>query len=176
MPGKSIIRLLGLLLSLVLVCTIFVGTWLSSDRKSSIDECVASVDNPMSKRQPLASLGCAKLAREAALKHDHRAYRFLARRSEMSGDLVAARRHWETAIKLGDNRANIALLSLISNDSSASTCKRIREALTSFRADTENERITKYETASFVMDRGCPFSEEERREALGPNWNSAIGL
>jgi hypothetical protein len=89
-------------------------------------------------------------------------------------NFATAKRHWETAIKLGDNHANIALLYLLGRDSSASSCKEIRKVLASYKADTENKRITKYETASFVMDGGCPFSEEERREALGPNWKSGL--
>jgi hypothetical protein len=168
------IRLLGLLISLGLVCGIFVGAWFDSDSRTTLDECVASVDDPLSMDPPSPSPNCARLAREAALKRDHRAYRFMARRSEISGDFATAKRHWETAIKLGDNRANIALVYLLSNESSASNCKEIRDALASYRADTENKRITKYETARFVMDGGCPFSEEERREALGPNWKSGL--
>lgn len=174
MTGTTMIRFLALLLSVILVCGVFIGAWLDADSKMTLDECVASVDDPMSMNQPAPSPSCARLAREAALKRDHRAYRFMARHSEISGDFAMAKRYWKTAIKLGDNRANIALLYRLADDNSASNCKEIRDVLASYRADTENERITKYETASFVMDSGCPFSEEERREALGPNWNSSL--
>ncbi|WCM25758.1 hypothetical protein NDN01_17170 [Sphingomonas sp. QA11] len=168
----------GTLARILLACISFalaggavIGVWLYSDRKTTLGECLRAaeawtIQNDAGERFG----GCDALARKAAVNHDAKAYRYLALHSEISGDFVAARHHWETAIRLGDNEANLALISLISAVPVLRNCKRISDALGAYKADTDGERIRKYEMSDFVMSGDCPFSEEDRRKALGPNW------
>lgn len=167
-----IARILLASLSFALACGILIGGWLYSDRKTTLSECLRAAEGWTIQGDTGERFGgCDTLAREAAIKHEARAYRFMALRSEIYGDFAAARRHWETAIKLGDNDANLALISLISSVPGQRNCKRISDALDAYKTDTDSERIRKYEMSDFVMSDGCPFSKEARRKALGPNWN-----
>ena len=167
-----IARVLLASLSFALACGILIGGWLYADRKTTLDECLRAAEGWAIQSDIGERFGgCDTLAREAAMKHEARAYRFMALRSEISGDFAAARRHWETAIKLGDNEANLALISLISSVPGQPNCKRIGDALDAYKADTDSERIRKYEMSDFVMSGDCPFSDEARRRALGPNWS-----
>jgi hypothetical protein len=170
--STTITRILLLSVSFTLACSVLVGAWLYSDRKTSLKECLRAAEGWTIESVTGGSFyGCETLAREAALKHDSRGYRFMALHSEISGDFTAARHHWEAAIKLGDNEANLSLVNLISGDTSPANCKRISDALASYKADTENKQIRKYEMSNFVMSGDCPFSKEARRKALGPNWS-----
>lgn len=171
----SIARILLASISFALACGIIIGGWLYSDRKTTIEECLRAAEGWTIQGDTGGGFGgCETLAREGALKHDARAYRYMALHSEISGDFAAARRHWETAIRLGDNEANLALISLISSVPGQPNCKRISDALDSYKANTDNERIRKYEMSDFIMSGDCPFSEEARRKALGPNWSRSV--
>lgn len=79
----------------------------------------------------------------------------------ISGDSASAWCHWKTAIGLGENEANLALISLISSDPGQPNS----DALDAYKTDTGNERIRKYKMSDFVMSDGGPFSHETRRRA-----------